>query len=54
MSGGLFANMLLRETGLELERASGSTACASATRKPIAGARPASGRCPARGSCSPT
>ena len=54
MSGGLFTNQLLRETGLDDQRRSGSSGCGAAhaeAYKRLLATR--SGRCPGRGSCSP-
>ena len=52
MSGGLFANQLVRETGIR-STTTASNACARNTPKPIAAWPTRSGRCPARANCSP-
>ena len=50
MSGGLFANQLVRETGLTIR--SGCSGCVCATPKRISPSRPAFSRCPVRANCS--
>ena len=50
MSGGLFTNQLVRETGVEMARTA-SSGCAMPTRRPIAGWAITSGRFPARANC---
>ena len=52
MSGGLFTNQLLRETGLDHAR-SASSGCAGRMPRPTSGTATRSGRCPGRGSCWP-
>lgn len=50
MSGGLFARMLLRETGLELDEER-SIACAACMPPPMCASRSRCGHCRARSSC---
>ena len=52
MSGGLFTNMLLRETGLELDPERVERLAEAARRRPTGVIAGTSGRCPAPGSCS--
>ena len=54
MSGGLFTNMLFRETGHEIDASRASSACGSATPPPTRRSPTRCGPCPARASCSPT
>ena len=54
MSGGLFVNALVRETGGALSPEQAARARRSRTPRRSAGAATRCGRCPARPSCSPT
>ena len=53
MSGGLFTNQLLRETGLDISPERVAALRRGACRGLQAVSRPRSGRCPGRGSCWP-
>ena len=53
MSGGLFTNQLLRETGLDISDGAGRAAAARRMPRPTSGIATRSGRCRARGSCWP-
>ena len=53
MSGGLFTNQLLRETGLDISAERVDAAAARRMPRPTSATATRSGRCPGRGSCSP-
>ena len=53
MSGGLFTNQLLRETGLDISAGAGRAAAARRMPRPTSGIATRSGRCPGRGSSWP-
>ena len=53
MSGGLFTNLLLRETGLEIGPERVERLRAAACARPTSALAARSARCPARANCSP-